>query len=842
MSLRSPSWLVGVFLWLTVAPLAAQTASDTTAGDTTVVAGAGYGLYGPLGWLQRWIFGSRHREIWAAPVEVERFDLNSEAGGLTPIGSDSGVRSGELYLRGADGSLYTFNQIAADLSHFLPVGLHNDFGAGLAQDLQSGRHPGAAFVVPPLAAATGLGPLPTARLGVLPQDSGLDRFGTRFSGTVGFLTPGIISRFRTTAGVADSAIPSSELIELLQSENPPSVDHQAYLRERLFDVFLGSWDPVPQDWLWLRDSSGIWKPRPRPRDLAFIRLDGLVAGLAGQQVPNFATFSKDYDTRLAVTTRERTLDRRILPTLDRAAYVATATALQGELTDSVIEDAVSRMPRSYYEKVGEKLVHELKARRDHLPEAAERYYRIVMSQADVYGSTGADTVTASRDPDGTLEVDAGPRFQARFDPKQTDEVRLYLSEGEDRVLVRGAGDKGPTLVIGGGPGDVVVDSTGSGRLTVHDAEDVSIETPGKVKREKDPLLPPTFTDTASQDPPPLKRNKVSFVPWVDLNSDLGLFIGGGPVLTSYDYGYDPYKSKIRVRAAYATAPQAFDVDFRGEFRRKGKGSYFLVEAEASAVEVLKFYGYGNETTRISDDDFYNTGQVLFSVYPSIVFPIAPRSNVRLGPALKYVSTDLSANTFIAQDHPYGTDGFGQVGLQGSVIHDTRDSPRFATRGVLLTAGSSFYPGIWSAEEAFGEVDGSAATYITPTPDFTVGLRQSAKYVWGKYPVHEAAFLGGSKTVRGYSKQRYAGDGAVYTNLDAKLRVGTIPFVMVWDMGLQGIADVGRVFLSGESSDVWHYGIGGGMWAALPDKSFMGLFTVTWSDERTTFWGGIAFIF
>jgi hypothetical protein len=74
---------------------------------------------------------------------------------------------------------------------------------------------------------------------------------------------------------------------------------------------------------------------------------------------------------------------------------------------------------------------------------------IVMSQADVYGSVGDDTVTASRDPDGTLEVDAGPRFQARFDPKQTDEVRLYLSEGEDRVLVRGAGDKGPTLVIGG---------------------------------------------------------------------------------------------------------------------------------------------------------------------------------------------------------------------------------------------------------------------------------------------------------------------------------------------------------------------------------------------------------
>jgi hypothetical protein len=272
-----------------------------------------------------------------------------------------------------------------------------------------------------------------------------------------------------------------------------------------------------------------------------------------------------------------------------------------------------------------KLAHELKVRRDHLPEAAERYYRIVMSQADVYGSHGDDTVIAVRDADGMLEVDAGPRFQARFDPKQTDEVRLYLFGGADRVLVRGTGDKGPRLVIGGGPGDVVVDSSGSGRVTVHDAADVKIDTPGKVKREKDPLLPPSFTDTVVAESPPLKRTHVSFSPWLDLNSDLGLFIGGGPVLTSYDYGYEPYKSKIRVRAAYATAPGAFDVDFMGEFRRKGKSSYFLVDAEASAVEVLKFFGYGNETTRISNDDFYNTASGSFWCTHRSCSPSQPRA-------------------------------------------------------------------------------------------------------------------------------------------------------------------------------------------------------------------------
>jgi hypothetical protein len=522
--------------------------------------------------------------------------------------------------------------------------------------------------------------------------------------------------------------------------------------------------------------------------------------------------------------------------------MATATTLRDQLTDSVIENAVSRMPRSYYEVEGEKLVHELKVRRDHLTEAAERYYRIVMSQADVYGSDGADTVTAVRNADGTLEVDAGPRFQAHFDSKRTDEVRLYLFEGDDRVLIRGDGNKGPRLLVAGAQGDVVVDSTRSGQLTVYKADDVSIETRGKVKRETDPLLPPAFTDTVSNDPPPLKRTRISFSPWVDLNSDLGLFIGGGPVLTSYDYGYDPYKSKIRVRVAYATAPNAPAIDFRGEFRRKGKTSYFLVDAEASAVEVLKFFGYGNETTRIDDTEFYDSGQWLFSFAPQLVVPFASGSNFKVGPVVKYVATDLTGNRFIAQSHPYGTDGFGQVGAQTSVQYHSRDFWRFATRGVLLTAGASAYPAVLDADEAFGDINGSAATYFTPIPSLTLAVRGAGKYVWGKYPVHEAAYVGGSKTVRGYAKQRFAGDAALYGNLDAKLRLGTIPFVMVWDMGLQGIADVGRVFLAGESSDVWHTSVGGGMWAALPDRSFMGLFTLAFTDEGHTFWGGIAFIF
>lgn len=842
MGFRLNTWPVGVFLALAAAPLSAQAVPDSSAADTTVVAGAGYGLYGPLAWLQKWIFGSRHRKLWATPVRAERLDLGSVGGGLTPIGADTGRRIGYLYFQAGDGSYYTFRHMTPSLSYLLPKNLHSDFGSGLVQDLQSGRHPGAPFVVPTLTNAVGAGPLPDASLVVLPQDSALGRLGQGFSGALGFLRPGIDTRFRRVAGGKDSDIPTDELLKLLDSKRPPPIDTTAYLRERLFDIYLGSWDPLPQEWLWTRDDGSAWHPLPRQRDMAFLRLDGMVAGLAGQQVPQFASFSGDYDSRLAVTSHERILDRHLLMQVEHFRYLEVAGKIQQLLTDSIIEAAVHKMPEPYFAATGEDLIHKLKERREKLPAAAEQYYRMVVSRGEVYGTAGADTITAIRTSDGGLEVQAGERFDRRFNPKETKEVQLYLLEGDDRVQVSGAERGGTQLTIGAGPGDVVSDSSGGGHVTVRDTAGVTITTIGKVKRDKEPLPVPLFVDTVPHEPPPIRATRYGFSPWVDLNSDLGLFIGGGPIRTQYDYGYDPFKSRVRVRAAYATAPNDFAFDFQGEFHRQNSSTYLLVDAEMSAVEVLKFFGYGNEAVRDSTDDFYNTGQWLFSAYPSVVFPIARKSNVRVGPTIKYISTDLNANTFLAQTNPYGTDGFGQIGVQGSVVHDARDNWRFATRGVLLSAGASFYPGIWSAEEAFGELNGSAATYFTPVPSFTIAVRGSGKYVWGKYPVHEAAFIGGSRTVRGYSKQRFAGDASLYGNLDAKLRLGTIPFVMRWDMGIQGIADVGRVFLEGETSDVWHQGYGGGMWAALPDRSFMGLFTVTRSDERTTFWGGVGFIF
>ena len=148
-----------------------------------------------------------------------------------------------------------------------------------------------------------------------------------------------------------------------------------------------------------------------------------------------------------------------------------------------------------------------------------------------------------------------------------------------------------------------------------------------------------------------------------------------------------------------------------------------------------------------------------------------------------------------------------------------------------------YPALWDVEDTFGELHGEAATYLTPRTSFgpTLALRAGAKKVWGTFPFFESAFVGGASTVRGLREQRYAGDAAVYGNAELRLGLGHFFVLLPGTFGVFGIADVGRVYLEGESSDVWHTGFGGGLWFAFLERANTMTLSLVSGDDRTAFY-------
>ena len=111
---------------------------------------------------------------------------------------------------------------------------------------------------------------------------------------------------------------------------------------------------------------------------------------------------------------------------------------------------------------------------------------------------------------------------------------------------------------------------------------------------------------------------------------------------------------------------------------------------------------------------------------------------------------------------------------------------------------------------------------------TLALRAGGQKVFGPYPVFESAFIGGKtpfslleagggSSVRGLPAQRYAGDASAYGSSELYLPITRAFLFVPGQIGLVGFFDIGRVFLSGESSDRWHHGAGGGLFFTTPDR-------------------------
>jgi hypothetical protein len=426
-------------------------------------------------------------------------------------------------------------------------------------------------------------------------------------------------------------------------------------------------------------------------------------------------------------------------------------------------------------------------------------------------------------------------FHRRFAGEDTREVRLYLHGGDDAVLVTGTGGGTPLLrVIGGSGDDRLVDSSRAGPTRFYDSKGNN-QTGGSrhVPWDRRPYDDFRMSDSTPY-PPRDWGGFWRFRPWVSSGPEVGFFFGGGVV--RYDFGFRkrPWRSRIGVRAGYATGADAFRAELDAEFHRVNSRVRTNLFARASGIEVIRFFGFGNETARTGPDAFYRVPQRQYLLVPSITFPMGADGALTVGPALKHVDTDLDAGRLVSALQPYGVGSFTEVGGVARLRWDTRDYDAAATRGVLAEAAGSVYPGLWDVERTFGEVHGQLATYLTPSGGFrpTLALRAGAKKVWGTFPFFESAFLGGAATVRGLREQRYAGDAALYGNAELRVPVGRFFVVLPGRFGVFGLGDLGRVYLSDESSDTWHTGVGGGLWFAFLDPANVVTVAVARGDDRT----------
>ncbi len=850
--LRTLTWIVFVLFTLTLcSPDLTASKPERSKETKKIAAGERY----KASRVHEFFLGKDYRALWITPLETEVLDLRTFAGGLHPVKRVGGTQTLGLAMKGEDGRDYTFRGIDKDPTQFLPPSFMDTLAARIIQDQTAAAHPAGPLLVPPIAEAVGL-LHSEPKFVFLPDDPALGEFQKEFGGALGTIEvfPTVPPGMKTGSYGATEILDSMEMWERLVADPENRVDSRQYLQARLVDLLIGDWDRHRFQWRWAKiPGKPRWQPIPQDRDQAFVSYEGILLSWVRFRFPQLVKFTGSIPAMEGLTWNGWEIDRWILTDLGWPAWKEIATAVESRVTDDVIETAVKRMPPEYYDVNGPKLASTLKKRRDKLLDAAERYYKHLAARVDIHGTNRDERAKIQHFDEGSVEVrlglveedqtDGDPYYRRKFSPQETQEVRIYLHEGDDRAVSKGRGTGAIKVRVIGGAGQDVVDDSKGGGIHFFDAEGQNrlIEGPG-----------------SKYDARPYKK-RVEFPeePWAKerdwgrhtapvfslaFSSDFGFLLGGGISTTSYGFRKYPHSAQHTISGGFAIGAMSFLVDYRGEFRRLNSPLFGTLTAQVSGIEFLRFYGFGNETTSDRKDDFYKIKQAQISLFPALNLEFAPYFELFIGPEIKYANSNLDEDTLLGQTNPYGADEFGQVGLRLGLACDTRIPTDFASPGIRLLAEVFYYPEIWDAERPFGSVQGEVSVYLPYSRHLTLALRAGGKKVFGTYPFHESAFIGGSSTVRGFRRGRFAGDAALYGNAELRLILGKAVILIPGEYGIFGLTDIGRVYLDGEISKKWHTAYGGGFFFSVLDLSTVFSLAVAASEEKTSVYFKAGFSF
>ena len=840
-----PNRAVAVAALVGVALASRVWASDAAKQDEAVAIGPGY----HAGGFHRWLWGSDYRDLWTTPITVEVLDLQTFAGGLTPVKRVGGQQTKGLAMKGKDGRDYTFRAIDKDPTEILPEELRDTWARDIVQDQMAAQHPASPFVVDELMAAAGI--LRTEqKLVVMPDDPALGEFRKDFAGLVGQIYEfvGAVSDKNPGFQGATELLKHEDFYKKIEASPDEQVDVRAFLRARLFDILIGDWDRHRDQWRWAKfPGNPLWQPMPDDRDQAFSRYEGLVLGLVRPRARILQNFGDRYPKITGLTWNGWEQDRQFFAGLDRSVFRETAADLKSKISDEVIERAAHRMPPEYFKIDGPRLVRQLKARRDRLSEEADVYYEHIADKVKVILTDAPEYVELRWLDKGDLQVnvlrrgsDGGPSgdpiLQRTLHANETQEVQIYLRGGDDKVVTLGTPGGIEIRVIAGAGKDVVDDSKGGGTHFYELEKGQMTEGPGSRLSDK-PYTPPPTPKNAPWVPPRDWGRDTFLVPWLNYGSDLGVFIGIGVDTKAFGFRKDPYANRHVLRAGWAFGDKTFRADYAGIFRLENSRAFVGVFAYASGIESTRFFGFGNETSDNGDRTRTSSGSSSSSTRSPRRWACPSGKNVMflIGPTVKFATHQAQGRRHARQRATaVRLRRFRRGRRRPGSCASTRAKPRpprpaasrcsaWDTRGAAPSCrpAASYWPKAWDVTRTFGSVEGSAAVYLTPggkkAP--TLALRAGGKKVFGDYPFFEAAYLGGGgagfelnsgdATVRGLQKHRYAGDAAVFGNADLRLYVSRFNIFLPGEWGVLGFADGGRVYLEGDNSDKWHTGFGGG---------------------------------
>ncbi len=723
--------------------------------------------------------GNFYRDAWSKQIKIPVLWLDEAHGGLAPMQLGGGNQTRSLRLENKEGEQYVLRSIDKRVTRVLPPALRGTFAENIVQDGIAASHPYGALVVPGLAMAAGVYyTLPSIvymphqkALGIYDQEigDGIYLFEDR---------PGGKTEDSKNFGNTKETFNTLDVIDMITESPKHVVDQHSVLRTRLFDNWLGDWDRHDDQVRWAsfkEKGITVYRPIPRDRDQVFFKNDGVLDYIGSRPyfTPALRRFDDDIDYLPGLVWAGKYFDRSFLHSLSKEDFINTAKELQAALTDKVIDAAFLDWPKQIDALNGEEIRSFLRKRRDHLVEDAIEYYDHLSKEVTVPATADPDLITIrTLDDDHMLvTVDRSTnsgvtRFYERtISDEETKELRLFGLEKRDTFRLEGSGNPSMKIRFIGGTGeDVVINDAGKLDVIVYDDADGMTTTGNHVAGH---LNDKPFNNSYNRTD--WKLNKSFHFPSPAYYTDEGFGLTYNVWWTRYGFRSDPYKSNHTLAFSYFFNTGAFVGKYLGDWPHAFGELDFALDAFVTGPTFTQYYyGLGNEYVDFGEKNKYHIvkgSQVRLA--PSVGKRFGFGSRIYISPSYQFINLEQTDGRFVSTPESGLTaEDFGQrqyAGINLGYTFERLDNPGFPSRGGEVSLSVGGRTSLVETEVSHGLLSLGGALYIpfNVRGSIVLATQVRADKILGDYEFFHALTLGGPDKLRGFKRDRFAGDTPFY---------------------------------------------------------------------------------
>jgi len=570
-----------------------------------------------VGQVGRFFVGDQYRDVWRTKVKVPVINLEEIKGGLTPVKLGGGASSNSLRLMDSEGKEYILRSVVKVYNRFLKSQYSDIIWLDFYGDENASALPYGTLSIGRLSDAIDL-PHSDPKLYYLSHQEALGLYNDLLEEGLYMLEnrpDGKKWKNEKSFGYASNIVSNSDMVKAVSSKATHKIDQRSVLKARLFDMWIHDWDRHDDQWRWSKSEQGkmtIYKPIPRDRDWVYFKSEGLIYSFIGKYVERkHSSFKHEISDIEGINMSPAHFDRANLNELEWSDWKQITEEMQLALTDDIIYQALSEMPKEILPIVKEEIHSKLVQRRNDLMKYSQNYYKILASEVSIVGTDNDDKITIT-----TIGVDSTrvqltamrkkkadiTKYKRTFSNNETEVIRVYGMEGEDKLQLPENTTATKIQFIGGlGTDEVEYTGIEKTRLTVFDSADgVLIQNNNHIKTNLNDNI---FNNRYDRNE--FKYN--SILPTISLGStfDEGLWLGAGFIKTFHGFRKVPFASKHRLSAKIAPFTAAsMMLDFNSQFNNIGINDVQLISnIYYHSPDYINFFGLFNERNNLQDPQF-----------------------------------------------------------------------------------------------------------------------------------------------------------------------------------------------------------------------------------------------